>query len=362
MSSVNIEDMCKYIKTNNRLMFDRHINTIHNINTLHKNMTMLGYALYYKRDFFAEKLLAKDDINVEEMFLPEDDEMTSIKGTAVFDTLSPFHCAIINGRLPFVIKILENAKDRRGLLTKYCKYKGFWLTAFQTAVYAQQHEIFRYLIDVSETIQEPICYTKVVSIDKPTNVLELAAYLCQFETVKFLLDLKTISWKEEDRTQNKLLRGNHAFLLNKDSPVWCGNHVYHPMYIAIEHKKKSTIQHLAKCACPMTAELREILPKTPFSTSIQQSYQIRIKRIKKKFNLADKNRILDKNCIICQEKFKSSSHISEVTGCDCAVGQHYHTNCLIDMMYKLGVKCSFCSGYIEKYSVVNNESKKRKKR
>ena len=234
--SIAHKNLCDYIINNNQQMFNQTPIPLDILNELceknDRKMTMLGHALYHKRDFFVKKLLAIDGIEVD-IHSDEDSALSGVK-----NTLSPFHCAIINGSLPFVEQIwnkLDSDKEtQKGLLTRYCLHGNMGLTAFQAAVYENQHEIYRYLIELSEhaDIQQPICYVPVKSVNGPTNVVELAASRRQFTTVKFLLDLKTISYNP-----GELKRGSHAFLLDSDGPVFCKyqgtQNKYHPLFVAI---------------------------------------------------------------------------------------------------------------------------------
>ena len=363
--SITHENLCDYIINNNQQMFNQTSISSDILNDLcEKNgitMTMLGHALYYKRDFFVKKLLAIDGIEVDRMS-SEDSALAGVK-----NTLSPFHCAIINGSLPFVEQIwnkLDSDKEtQKNLLARYCLHGNMGLTAFQAAVYENQHEIYRYLIELSEhvDIQKPICYVPVISVNGPTNVVELAASRRQFTTVKFLLDLKTISYNLDE---SELKRGSHAFLLDSTGPVFCKyqgtQNKYHPLFVAILYENTKLIRHLSKCACP----LPEILPSSSFSTRTRQTYS---KKIKKGDNITikggDLDSVLQKKCVVCQESFNKRSHISRVKGCDCGInGQDYHTHCLVKILHKRGVDCMFCNKYITQYHVLNVSSKKKKRK
>lgn len=357
------QSLCECIINNNKKEFIKHLKTDIDLNTLHEhnltNMTPIGYALYYKRPFFVNKLLEKnkDDVDIHIM----DPTRRELDKRDLYDMLSPFHCAVINGLLPLVEAIYERSNKQKELLQKYCFHRGTHLTPFQLAVLENHHEIYRYLITKSEEdeIRVPVCYMLVMdsSRDQPQNVLELAARNNQFNTVKFLLNLTTVSW--DDPTTNKL--GKEAFLWNTDSPVYCSTkkNRNHPLYRAVEFENRRMVSFLSFSACPKIG----LWPSGPFSKQIKGHYRVKLPT-PGILNISDKiigrKDELDMDpCIICQENFKKNDNIIETCKCDCLVPRIYHSRCFMEMLRTRGVNCGFCRGYFKEYNSTN--SKKRKK-
>jgi len=352
-TNYTIQSLCECIINNNKKEFINHLDTDIKLNTLHEhnltNMTPIGYALYYKRPFFVNKLLDKDEVDIHTM----DDSKRNLDGVDSYNMLSPFHCAVINGLLPLVEAIYERSDKKSELLQKYCFHRNMYLTPFQLAVSENHHEIYRYLITKSEELRVPVCYMSIIKIgDQPQNVLELAARNNQFNTVKFLLNLSTVSW--DNHNTNKL--GKEAFLWNTDSPVYCstkGNR-NHPLYRAVESENRRMISFLSFSACPKI----NLWPTGPFSKQIKSHY--RVKLIKSDETIKLKSGGTDP-CIICQEKFKKGDNMIQACDCDCGVNRIYHSRCFIDMLRTRGVNCGFCRGYFSKYKNKTNSNKRKKK-
>ena len=364
-SNYTNQTLCECIINNNKKEFIKHLDTSIELNTLHRhnltNMTPIGYALYYKRPFFVNKLLEKnkDEVDIHIMDTTTNGDLKQLAdGGGPFDTLSPFHCAIINGLLPLVEAIYKRSDKQSELLKKYCFHRNMYLTPFQLAVSENHHEIYKYLITKSEELRVHACYMSIIKIgDQPQNVLELAARNNQFNTVKFLLNLTTVSW--ENPATNKL--GKEAFLWNTDSPVYCrtdGNR-NHPLYRAVEFENRRMVSFLSFSACPKINPW----PISPFSKKIKIHYRLKLPA-PEILNISDKiiegKDELDMDpCIICQENFKKNDNIIETYKCDCGVPRIYHSRCFMEMLRTRGVKCGFCRGYFKKYKSTN--SKKRKK-
>lgn len=360
-TNYTIQSLCECIINNNKKEFINHLDTDIKLNTLHEhnltNMTPIGYALYYKRPFFVNKLLDKDEVDIHTMDTTINGDLNQLPdGGGPFDTLSPFHCAVINGLLPLVEAIYERSDKKSELLQKYCFHRNMYLTPFQLAVSENHHEIYRYLITKSEELRVPVCYMSIIKIgDQPQNVLELAARNNQFNTVKFLLNLSTVSWDNHDNhNTNKL--GKEAFLWNTDSPVYCstkGNR-NHPLYRAVESENRRMISFLSFSACPKI----NLWPTGPFSKQIKSHY--RVKLIKSDEPIKLKSGGTDP-CIICQEKFKKDDNMIQACDCDCGVNRIYHSRCFIDMLRTRGVNCGFCRGYFSKCKTNSNSNKRKKK-
>jgi len=362
-TNYTIQTLCECIINNNKKEFIKHLDTDIELNTLHEhnltNMTPIGYALYYKRPFFVNKLLEKnkDEVDIHTM----DDSKRNLDGVDSYNMLSPFHCAVINGLLPLVEAIYERSDKKSELLQKYCFHRNMYLTPFQLAVSENHHEIYRYLITKSEELGVHACYMSIIKIgDQPQNVLELAARNNQFNTVKFLLNLTTVSWENPD--ENKL--GKEAFLWNTDSPVYCstkGNR-NHPLYRAVKSENRRMISFLSFSACPKI----NLWPTSPFSKQIKRHYRVKLKSdpgdIAIDFNNVDEStgELSRDPCVICQEKFKKDDNMIEACKCDCDVNRIYHSRCFIDMLRTRGVNCGFCRGYFSSYK--STKSNKRKKR
>jgi len=361
-TNYTIQSLCECIINNNKKEFIKHLDTNIVLNTLHRhnltNMTPIGYALYYKRPFFVNKLLEKnkDEVDIHIMC----DRKRDLDGVDSYQMLSPFHCAVINGLLPLVEAIYERSDKKSELLKKYSLYRNMYLTPFQLAVSENHHEIYRYLITKSEELKVHVCYMSIIKIgDQPKNVLELAARNNQFNTVKFLLNLTTVSWENPDK--NKL--GKEAFLWNTDSPVYCetdGN-INHPLYRAVESENMRMVSFLSFSACPKINPW----PISSFSKKIKLHYRVKLEA-PGILNISDKiiegtDELDIDPCIICQENFKKNDNIIQACDCDCDVNRIYHSRCFMEMLRTRGVKCGFCRGYFEKYKSTNSKKRKNRK-
>ena len=381
--SKSIDDMITFVNNNNIKEFDKYIDNVGDINETHDGMTMLGHALSRRRDYMVEKLFAFDAIDVDAFDTNEFIKTGVITGEIVtcFKQLSPLHCAIISGNLPFVKRICKQGDEtqQKERLQKYCKYKKMYLTPFQTAILANEHAIYVYLKKRGEILQVNVCFKNVLHDDDslPTNVLELAASYRYINTVKYLLSLYTYghdaekehSSKTDDSSSNnsssktddsssssttddssssssttswKQTKGSTAFLTDESSPVYCKlNRKQHPMFIAISNKDMPMITLLRQRACPLVPH-----HTGQFYQNLRGRYRPALKTTS---STIKRRKLEDHKCCLCLGDFKDQNSISQATQCSCTSTPMYHTQCLTKLIQRMGVQCPLCKKYFHKH-------------